>query len=410
MTELDRRIARRIIESVGGSGTPPEYGFQHYTAGLDRYLSVIDDEYLESFLQDGGAAFKMVVGVYGGGKTHFLYCVRDHAWHHNFAVAYVALKQGESPFHRLDLVYGAIARSLLPPLTAEETLSSTYELGIGSFIRRWYAKKDSELRASGISGSAVLDELTAYSDSLGGVESLSFLRAVKAAFHALATGDEDRFESVVQWLSGEGYDSRIHKPLGILQRIDKSSAFSMLRSLAQWIREIGYTGLIVLLDEAERIPSLATKQRELHLSNLRELIDECGQTAMHGTMVFYAVPDENFLDGRTQVYQALKQRVATVFDEFNPTGVKVELGRVVSEPLPFLCEVGQKLAHVYEIAYEHRFADGERDLTVERVAEFSYGQRWGDTGYMRLFVQKLVPALHKLRQRGEAPTPEELSS
>ena len=50
---------------------------------------------------------------------------------------------------------------------------------------------------------------------------------------------------------------------------------------------------------------------------VRELIDECGQTAMHGTIVFYAVPDENFLEGRTQVYEALRQRVATVFDAFN---------------------------------------------------------------------------------------------
>jgi hypothetical protein len=236
------------------------------------------------------------------------------------------------------------------------------------------------------------------------------LRATKAAFQALAADDEEKFESVVQWLSGEGYDAGVHKPLGILQRIDKSSAFTMLRSLAQWIREIGFTGLVVLLDEAERVPSLASRQREHHLSNLRELIDECGQTAMHGTMVFYAVPDENFLEGRTQVYEALRQRVATVFDAYNPTGVKVELERVVSEPIPFLCDVGRKLAHVYEIAYEHRFATPGRDLAIERVAEFSYGQRYGDIGYKRLFVQKLVPALHQLRLSGEAPTAEELES
>jgi hypothetical protein len=184
----------------------------------------------------------------------------------------------------------------------------------------------------------------------------------------------------------------------------------MLRSLAQWIREIGFAGLVVLLDEAERVPSLASKQREHHLSNLRELIDECGQTAMHGTMVFYAVPDESFLEGRTQVYEALRQRVATVFDAFNPTGVKVELERVVGEPIPFLRDVGLKLAHVYEIAYELSFAAPDRDLAIERVAEFSFGQRFGDIGYKRLFVQKLVFALHQLRVSGEVPTVEALEA
>jgi len=79
VNELTARIARRIIDTVGANGTPPEYGFQFFTEGLDPYLSIIEDEYLGSYINQGGSAFKLVVGVYGGGKTHFLYCVRDIA-------------------------------------------------------------------------------------------------------------------------------------------------------------------------------------------------------------------------------------------------------------------------------------------------------------------------------------------
>ncbi len=108
MSELRLDAARRIIETVGANGIPPEHGFQFFTAGLEPYLTVIDKEYLSTFIQGGGATFKIVIGVYGGGKPHFLYSVRDLAWKHNFVVSYVSLSPEESPFHRLDLVYKVI--------------------------------------------------------------------------------------------------------------------------------------------------------------------------------------------------------------------------------------------------------------------------------------------------------------
>ena len=182
----------------------------------------------------------------------------------------------------------------------------------------------------------------------------------------------------------------------------------MIRSLNQWIRQIGYSGLVVLLDEAEKVSSLSTKNREQHVNNLREVIDECGHTTFKGVMIFYAVPDENFLEGRAQIYEALKQRVTTTFEGLNPTGVKIELEKIVAEPIPFLCEVGNKLAKVYETAYNHKFLESATQQTIQTVAEYAYGQRYLDTGYKRLFVQRLISGLHFLRQKGIPPTSNDL--
>ena len=60
MNELDQRTARRIIEQLGGSGQPPEFGVQYFSVGLDPYLDVIEDEYLANFIKSGGSAFKLV--------------------------------------------------------------------------------------------------------------------------------------------------------------------------------------------------------------------------------------------------------------------------------------------------------------------------------------------------------------
>lgn len=407
MSELTRDVARRIIDVVGAHGVPPEYGFQFFSVGFEPYLTTIEEEYLSSFIPQGGSAFKLVVGMYGGGKTHLLYSIRDIAWKHNFVVSYVTLRSGESPFHRLDLVYAAIARGILPPLSPDELLSG-FEHGIASFLRGWYAAKFQELRARGLSGDLLYSELEAEVERLTGVESLSFLRAVKAAFRALAQRREDDFESICQWLIGESYDRRTHSRHGILQRIDKSTAFMMIRSLVQCLRQMGYNGFVVLFDEAERVPSLSTRQREQHLSNLREIIDACGHTSFQGTMIFYAVPDDSFLEGRTQIYEALKQRLDTVFGKLNPSGVRIDLESVVSDPVDFLTAIGHKLARIYEIAYGIQFREEYLPAAITTVANFAVDQRYADEGYKRLFVKTMVKALHHLRQKGVPPSVDDL--
>jgi len=72
MDDLTKQVARQVIDRVGGPGQPPDYGFQYFSAGLGPYLGVIEAEYLHDFIREGGSSFKIVVGPYGGGKTHLL--------------------------------------------------------------------------------------------------------------------------------------------------------------------------------------------------------------------------------------------------------------------------------------------------------------------------------------------------
>ena len=52
--ELSPLAARRIVETVGSSGTPPPWGFQYFTAGLEPYLEVLEDDYFKEYLKEGG--------------------------------------------------------------------------------------------------------------------------------------------------------------------------------------------------------------------------------------------------------------------------------------------------------------------------------------------------------------------
>ncbi|MEM3341132.1 MAG: DUF2791 family P-loop domain-containing protein, partial [Thermoplasmata archaeon] len=145
------------------------------------------------------------------------------------------------------------------------------------------------------------------------------------------------------------------------------------------------------------------------LNNLREIIDECGHSSFANLMLFYAVPDENFLEGRTQTYEALKQRLNTVFDIYTPTGVKIKLENISENPVLLLKEIGYKLKEIYEIAYNCNFDEKKLKETIEMVANAAYEHRYGDIGYRRLFVQKIIEALHNLRLYNEVPHKEKLN-
>src|SRR3954447_7668505 len=107
------RLARQIIDVLGQSGTPLSKGVSYYNVGNESLLNAIDSHYLGSYLADGGAVFKLVVGDYGSGKSHFLYCVRDRAGQRNVAVSKVDLSPKESPYDDQRRVYAAVASSLI---------------------------------------------------------------------------------------------------------------------------------------------------------------------------------------------------------------------------------------------------------------------------------------------------------
>src|SRR5260221_5433203 len=109
----EKRLATQIIQVLGQSGVPLSKGVSYYNVGNESMLNALDKHYLSSYLAEGGAVFKLVVGDYGSGKSHFLYCVRDRAWERNFAVSKVDLSPKESPYDDQKRAYGAVASSIL---------------------------------------------------------------------------------------------------------------------------------------------------------------------------------------------------------------------------------------------------------------------------------------------------------
>ena len=387
---MDRQLARAIINKLGSTGTPPEFGIEHFTVGLEPYLKVIEEEYLAGILKYNLSSFKLITGNYGGGKTHFLYTVRDLAFRHNYCVAYVSLNPTECPFDKLELVYKGIAANLIAPRPADAP-TEVCDKGIESVVRKWH---DDQRKLHDRA-----DSLRKYLEVLPTTESTSYSNAVRGAFASLLAEDGEGFNDVVQWLKGEDVSKELRVQHRISERIDKATAFRVLRSLIQWVHAIGYTGLILLFDEAERGMSISSsRDKRRALDNLRQLVDECGNSRLPGAMVFYAVPDENLLlEGSGGVYEALKQRLRTTFNETNPVGVRINLEELGIEPAEFLKRLGARLADLFESAYEVKLAEARRDGVVRTLADLATSAFAFDVGYRRLFVVSALDAFHQLR-------------
>ncbi len=406
------RLARQIIEVLGQSGTPLSKGVSYYNVGNESLLAAIDTHYLGSYLADGGAVFKLVVGDYGSGKSHFLYCVRDRAWQRNFAVSRVELSPKESPYDDQRRVYAAVASSIIwhdPDELGED------ERGLTRFLegtlRRLVAPHGLDLQDAGTSE---LPDVQALRETLAAtaVDSLSFQKAVEGYLSALLRGQELRQEALGRWLHGEEVspeDMRDLRQIGVTEKINRNNAFKVLRSLCQVVRALGYTGLVLLFDEGDRMLSVGGKSEKVATDNLREVIDRCRED-LPGTMFMYAVPPE-FVKSIVPKYPALQQRIQTpgYFSRANPFSPQISLDKLDMPDEELLTEIGNRLLPIFQVAFDIQL---DADIQAQNIRLFSEAARHSylDMSHRRLFIKALVMEWYHQKEQGEQVVTDEYAA
>lgn len=391
MTILSRPLARHIVEVLGSTGTPPARGVQFFNAGNLSLLDALDEYYLSSYLQDGGGSYKMVVGDYGSGKSHFLYCLRDRAWSKGFAVAKVDLSPVETPYNDQRLVYAAVARNLI---WHEESDEISDETGLPRFLEGTLERV--------LGGPTTLEALThpnyrGLVDTLEStaIDSLAYRAAVLAYFDALIRDSEDRLDSLTRWLLGSNTtpdDTKILREVGVTGKISRTNAFRMLRSLVQTIRALSYGGLILLFDEVDRMSSIGGKAEKLATDNLREVIDRT-RDDLPGAMFVYAVPPQ-FINDIVPRYPALQQRVRAPgrFSRANHFSPQIALDHLDLDENDLLLAIGEKLIPIYETAFETALDRPIQQANAVILANVARDV-FLDVSHRRLFVKAFITEL-----------------
>jgi hypothetical protein len=397
------RLARQIIEGLGQFGTPVSKGVSYYNVGNESLLNAIDAHYLGSYLADGGAVFKLVVGDYGSGKSHFLYCIRDRAWQRNFAVSKVDLSPRESPYDDQRRVYAAVASSViwheLGDLAEDERgLTRFLEGTLRRLIGPHGLDVDDPAAADLPEARALLQTLATTP-----IDSLSYQKATQGYFAALLRGQELRREALRRWLHGEEVspeDMRDLRTVGVTEKITRMNAFKMLRSLCQVVRALDYSGLALLFDEGDRMMSVGGRSEKVATDNLREVIDR-SREELPGAMFVYAVPPA-FITDIVPKYPALQQRVQApnYFSRTNPFSPQISLERLDVPDDELLLQIGYRLLPIFEIAYA---ATLDAEIQAANIATLSEAARHSylAISHRRLFIKALITEWFRQKVEGE---------
>jgi bacteriophage exclusion system BrxC/D-like protein len=394
--ELSRTLARRILAQMGENGKPPEHGISHVNVGNETYLKLIDDVYVQDLVRSiEGSSLKLVQGIYGAGKTHFLFCVRDLAWRSDLLTAMVTLSPKESPFHRPLAIYRAVAQRIeLPPgPDGEETR------GIDDVIRHDLAARvaadGKEAARAWIDGTLARAPLTRH----------SFRDAVVGLARATLDGDDGKAQRLAAWLRGEELTVAQAKAANVYEVPSNENGFGMLRSLVQLVPRLGHEGVVLLLDEAERrlsIEAKPTKASAEAMDHLRELVDLCGREELPRTLILYAVTPA-FTANVLPLYPALQQRLGQpiqFLSAHNPKAPVIDLEVLDLEPRRLLVELGRRLLRVARRAYDWAPDEAVALTNLERLAALVLDEQL-EVGHRRFFVKLWIRLLDQQRLAGE---------
>lgn len=393
------KLARHIIETLGSFGTPPSRGVQYFNVGNNSLLDALDQYYLSSYLPDGGGSYKMVVGDYGSGKSHFLYCLRDRAWGRGFVVAKVDLSPVETPYNDQRLVYAAVAAQVVGPGSAE---SSSDEAGLTRFL---------ESTIEHITGEPLGLETLKHPLYRGLIDTLEattidsgvYKAAVLAYLEAVIRQQADRSEALSRWLMGENTspaDTKVLRSVGVTGKIFRTNAFRMLRSLAQTVRALSFAGLILLFDEVDRMASIGGKAEKLATDTLREVIDRT-RDDLPGALFVYAVPPQ-FIHEIVPRYPALQQRVRTPgrFSRINHFSPLINLEHLDLAEDDLMLGIGERLIPLYETAYSATLDHSLQKANAAILANVARDILL-DISHRRLFVKSFVTELARQHAAGE---------
>jgi hypothetical protein len=398
---LTQSEAQHIVRKLGESGIPPSRGLEAYSVGIDSLLQTLEDEYLRGYLRDGGSSFKLVVGEYGSGKSHFLYRLRDKAWDNGYVVSRTELSPKECPYDNQLKVYQAVVANLIFH-DADPNVEDTQ--GIEAFLENHFFNALKTLGIENPMTSLGLDlRAKLWLDTIlrFKVESPSYRHAVYFYLQAVAEENEPAKRVISAWLRGEAIALKDVRQFSITERMDRTLAFKMLRSLSQLIHELGYAGLVLLFDEGDRMVSIGSSRTEkVACDNLREVIDRCAGESLPATLFVYAVPPY-FVTNIAPNYEALSQRISSKvkFARKNPFSVQISLDQLEYPGEELLRMIGEKLLGIFELAYDMKLNHELQAKNIAHLAE-ACGSLLSSS-HRRHFVKSLMDILTEQRIEGE---------
>jgi len=392
MIEISPQRRTEILDALR-RGTVPAQGLDALAVGLDRFVDTFDEEL--DRVASGAGVFKAIRGEYGAGKTFITRWLAERAKARGFATSEVQISETDTPMHRYQTIYRRLVEQL--------STSTVRTGGLRTVIDSWFFALEDEVLAAGNVDPNDAAVLTARTTELM-EQRLETVTRTAPAFSAVlraylaATNADDRpvADGLIAWLGGQPHvAASVKKSAGIKGDLDHDAALSFLAGLLTIMRDAGFGGLVLVLDEVETMQRMRSDTRDKGLEALRKFIDDLYEGRFPGLyLVITGTPA--FYDGAQGVQRLtpLAQRMHTDFGgdpRFdNPRAVQV---RLQGFDLDALVNVGARVRDLFAAGATHpdRINDLCDDAYLLALAQAVTGELGAKVGIApRLYVKKLV--------------------
>jgi hypothetical protein len=224
----------------------------------------------------------------------------------------------------------------------------------------------------------------------------AFAAVLRAYREAVVRGDTPTAEGLLAWLAGQPHvAAAVKAPAGVRGDVDHFTALSFLQGLLAILKDSGYSGLLVVLDEVETLQRVRSDVRDRGLNSLRQWIDEIDSGRFPG-LYLLITGTPAFFEGPQGIHRLppLAQRLHVDFNADrrfdNPRAAQIRLHGFSHDSL---VEVGTRIRDLFA-------AGSPREAAVRSVADDAYiadlaravtghlGQKVGVAP--RVFLKKLV--------------------
>jgi hypothetical protein len=249
--KISKRVSTALINSLG-AGVVPRIGLEYIAVGRENEIAALLQD-LENIVE-GGAAFRFIVGRYGAGKSFLLQLIRNHAMERGFVVADADL----SPERRLVGTSSqgvATYRELIQNLSTKirpdgGALAPILEGWINGIQNQVVQATGMRPNDPGFDDEVEAKILEAVKNIEGLVHGFTFASVVTLYWWGYRLNDANKKNMALRWLRGElDNKTKTDSILGVRDFIDDDTWYDYIKLLAKFVSDIGYKGLIILLDE-----------------------------------------------------------------------------------------------------------------------------------------------------------------
>lgn len=313
-TKIPKRISSALVNSLS-AGVVPRIGLEYIAVGRKLEIESVLREL--GNVAEGGAAFKLITGRYGSGKSFLIQILRNYAMDRDFVVADADL----SPERRLVGTKGQGLGTYRELMTHLSTRTRPDGGALEAVLQKWFASLQQQAMAElglrpddeklPVEVERRIFEVTGNMEHM--VHGFDFARVLAAYWNGYKMSDDELKQNALRWLRGEfPTKTEARKTLGVGVIIDDDNWYDYMKLWAEFMSKIGYKGLLLFIDEGVNLYKITnTVSRQSNYEKLLTIFNDTMQGKAQHLGIFLGGTPQFVEDQRRGLfsYDALRSRL-----------------------------------------------------------------------------------------------------